>query len=127
MSLYEGFKDVVKIVKKSDNVELYQKILDLQAEALQNSQQLLDKEEKISQLKNKIEELETALDSKAELIRKNNLYFEKDADGEPTGYAYCPRCWEVDNQLIHIQQDPLNRGQSICPECDNCYAFWKPL
>ena len=34
MSLYEGIKDAAKIVQKADNIELYQKLLDLSSQAL---------------------------------------------------------------------------------------------
>ena len=34
MSLYEGIKDVAKVVQQADNVELYRRLLDLSALAL---------------------------------------------------------------------------------------------
>lgn len=34
MGLYEGIKDVAKVVQQADNIELYKKLLDLSSEAL---------------------------------------------------------------------------------------------
>ena len=34
MGLYDGIKDVAKVVQKADNIELYQKLLDLSSQAL---------------------------------------------------------------------------------------------
>ena len=34
MGLYDGIKDVAKVVQKADNIELYQKLIDLSAQAL---------------------------------------------------------------------------------------------
>lgn len=34
MGLYEGIKDVAKVVQQADNLKLYQQLLDLSAQAL---------------------------------------------------------------------------------------------
>ena len=34
VGLYEGIKDVAKVVQQADNVELYRKLLDLSSQAL---------------------------------------------------------------------------------------------
>ena len=34
MSLYDGIKDVAKIVQQADNIDLYKRLLDLSAQAL---------------------------------------------------------------------------------------------
>lgn len=46
MGLYDGIKDVAKVVQKADNIELYQKLLDLSSQALdmQNTINLLTEE-----------------------------------------------------------------------------------
>ena len=35
MGLYEGLKDVAKLVQEADNIELYRQLLDLSAQALE--------------------------------------------------------------------------------------------
>jgi hypothetical protein len=45
MGLIENVKDVVSLVQKMDNIDLYRKILDLQADALRLTTELLSKDE----------------------------------------------------------------------------------
>ncbi len=35
MSFYDGFKDVLSVAQKADNIDLYRKLLDLSAQALE--------------------------------------------------------------------------------------------
>ena len=35
MGLYEGIKDVAKVVQQADNIELYRQLVDLSAQALE--------------------------------------------------------------------------------------------
>ena len=51
MGLYEGIKDVAKVVQQADNIELYRQLLDLSAQAL-------DLQAENSKLKEEIAELE---------------------------------------------------------------------
>ena len=51
MSLYEGIKDAAKIVQKADNIELYQKLLDLSSQALDLQAQIQKLTEENSKLK----------------------------------------------------------------------------
>ena len=51
MSLYEGIKDAAKIVQKADNIELYQKLLDLSSQALDLQAQIQKLTGKIASLK----------------------------------------------------------------------------
>ena len=53
MSLYEGIKDVAKVVQQADNIDLYLKLidlskqaLDLQAEVLQLHEETIEKEKR---------------------------------------------------------------------------------
>lgn len=50
MGLYEGIKDVAKVVQQADNIELYRQLLDLSAQAL-------DLQAENGQLKEELHEL----------------------------------------------------------------------
>lgn len=65
MGLYEGIKDVAKVVQQADNIELYKSLLDL-------SSQALDMQAEISALQKENEELKT------ELLKKKVLFDIKD-------------------------------------------------
>ncbi len=60
MGLYEGIKDVAKIVQQADNVELYRRLLELSAQAL-------DMQAESAALQRENEEL------KAELLKKRSI------------------------------------------------------
>ena len=62
MGLYEGIKDVAKVVQQADNVELYKKLLDL-------SSQALDMQAEIARLKEENTELKKKRDISENIVR----------------------------------------------------------
>jgi L-fucose isomerase-like protein len=117
-------KELVSLVQQIDNIELYRKILDLQNEVQALSGDLLKFEERLRAKDKEIESLKERLTFRAHLIHHNNLYFETDADGDAVGYAYCTRCWEVEQKPVHVQQNPKFPGMSRCPQCKSEYNWW---
>ena len=50
MGLYDGIKDAAKVIQKADNIELYEKLLDLSAQALElqnDNARLIEENKKI--------------------------------------------------------------------------------
>jgi len=127
MGVYEGFKDVIRMVQQIDNIELYRKILELQAQSLEISSALVAKEKEIAGLTSEIDNLKETLKKSATITSHENLYFDIDETGRPVGYAYCPRCYDVDAVLVHIVQNPKKRSTSYCPQCKNEYLWWRRL
>jgi hypothetical protein len=70
-----------------------------------------------------IKRLKESLKRKAEVIRHRDAYYEKNEKGQPVGDPYCSYCFENKNKLVHINQNPKNRGQSICPSCGNVFHW----
>ena len=113
MSLYEGIKDVAKVVQKADNIELYQQLLDL-------SQQALDMQEEIRQLKQEIYDLKKKQDLEDRIVRHetkkvDSYYYEHPyitLSGDTNNIRYCAICWGRDRKLIQLY-DELN-----CMECN---------
>ncbi|MDD4594715.1 MAG: hypothetical protein PHY33_06360 [Methanobacteriaceae archaeon] len=101
MSLYEGIKDVASIVQKADNIELYEKLLDLQRDALD----ILDENKS---LKERIRELENNLNIEEKLLFKDNAYYLEQKDKEPDG-PFCSVCWDRDKKLIRLHFDSGTR------------------
>lgn len=109
MGIYEKFKDVVKIVKDIDNIELYKEILEIQSEM-----NLLYEEKQENT--ERIKELEDVLKISKKLSFEYPFYYLKD-DKVP----FCPRCWEADQKAIHLLGTE-NESQ-FCPECSNKYIL----
>jgi hypothetical protein len=106
MGIIESAKEVVKIVQQIDNIELNRKVLDLEAEVLELTQQLREKDETISKLNE-------ALETKGKIICQNSVYFMVDDEGNKKDGPFCTKCFDVDHFLCRlIQFHPGGDGRS---------------
>ena len=111
MGLYEGIKDVAKIVQQADNIELYKTLLDLSAQAL-------DMQAEISILQKENEELKTELNKKKSIIRHTGIYIT--LDSESPRIVYCASCYGKDGKFIQMFDYDV-KGYK-CPVC-GVYAY----
>ena len=107
MGLYDGIKDVAKIVQQADNIELYQKLLDLSAQAL-------DMQDKIAKLREENKELNNKNILLSKVIRHTPsdklVPFITLLDDEQE-IKYCARCFEIHDKLIQLDY------YGDCPQC----------
>lgn len=87
MSVYDALKDVIRVVQKADNVELYCKLLDVGSQALELQDELCRLKEENSFLKEK--------NNLTSLIERHQEAFitRKDENGE---LRYCSHCWDAE-------------------------------
>jgi hypothetical protein len=106
MGLYEAVKDVAKLAQQADNIDLYRRLLDLSAQAL-------DMQDEISKLKNENAELKKRRDVSNEIVRHKEpcITLKNDADK----LYYCSHCW--DSQQLLIQLNCHHNGTFECPHC----------
>lgn len=109
MGIYDGFKDVVKVVKDLDNIELYKRILEIQSQINELYENNLHKSERIK-------ELEELLSITGKMEFRNPFYY---IEGDET--PLCPGCWDGDKKAIHLLGDS-GRSQH-CPNCYNKYVI----
>lgn len=107
MGLYEGIKDVAKVVQQADNIELYKKLLDLSAQAL-------DMQAEIAMLKEENGELRKKKNMSGEIIRHPESYIT--LKNELPALYYCTHCWDVDGRLVQLSCSDYN-GSFLCPHC----------
>lgn len=107
MGLYDGIKDIAKVMQQADNIELYRQLLDLSAQAL-------DLQAEVNRLKEENEELKKKRDMSGKVVRHLEPYVTI-RDEEPTLY-YCSHCWDTANQLIQLDCNDYN-GTFECPHC----------
>ena len=105
MGLYEGIKDVAKIVQKADNVELYRQLIDLSAQAL-------DMQATINKLTEENAELKKRQDLEERIVRHQELYLTLKDD--ENNIFYCSHCWDSDGKLIQMS---TKNGLYQCPHC----------
>ncbi len=104
MGLYEGIKDVAKVVQQADNIQLYQQLIDLSAQAL-------DMQSEITRLTNENAELKKKQDLESKIQRHEGLYVTLENDS----IMYCSHCWDSDRKLIQMFTE---NGKYRCPHCN---------
>lgn len=110
MSLYDAAKDAFKLAQKSNDMELIQKILDVQKAALELQDQLQGKNAEVLELKKEIEELKTQ--GGLEIVEGSDWL----VDPRHPGQRYCPTCYYRDGF-----RNPLKTGTNpryvFCQAC----------
>ena len=114
MSFYDAFKDVLSVAQKSDNIDIYRKVLDLSAQAqeLQNEN---------NQLRAENEELKRIKNLEERIIRHEDTYITLSDDESNT--MYCSRCWDAERKLVQVRCS--ENGYFHCVNCKNSGAFDK--
>lgn len=103
MSLYEVAKDAVKLAQQLDNVELTQKLLDVQKQSLD----LLDENSKLKK------EIEALKEAKKFVFAENHNYL---VDPASPNRALCPACTKK-----LCTEVPL----AASGYCEQCKSFYK--
>jgi hypothetical protein len=110
MSLYDAAKDALKIAQKADNIDLIQKLLDVQ-------QMALDMQEKQQQLQGKLSKAEAEIlslkDSKKFTFAEGHNYLIDESD--PTR-RLCPICTKKNGFAV-----PLSKNDKYCHTCKGQY------
>lgn len=104
MGIVNNVKEIANIIKKIDDVELYRKIIDLEGEIIELTQEKRNAE-------NRIEQLEEFQKLTEEMEYKSPFWYKK---GDET--PFCPRCWEKDKNDIHLLVYSGNHFR--CPQCN---------
>lgn len=106
MGLYEALKDAVSIAQKADNIDLYRKLLDLSAQAL-------EMQSEIAKLKEENTELKKRRVLANEIVRHKEPCITLRNDDDKL--YYCSHCW--DSQQLLIQINCHKDGTFECPHC----------
>jgi len=113
-----SLKAMLSLAQKYKDLELNQRIIDVQTEAQNLMIDLHEKELELHGTKKLLAEAEEKLKFKEKLVRSGESYFEAGEDGKPTGEPYCSHCWEVEHLAVHILRhgEPMY-GIKRCPRC----------
>lgn len=97
MGILDTAKDIVEVIRKIDNIELYKKVLDLNAEILK-----LYEENTI--LKQEVRTLEDKFRTKEALIhdQARNSYWLPLDNGKDG--PFCVHCWDTSQQLVRLHK-----------------------
>ena len=107
MGLYEGIKDVAKIVQQADNIDLYRQLLDLGTQAL-------DMQSEIKRLQEENAKLKGDLYRQQNIERHNGIYITLKEDDRKI--PYCSTCYGKDDKMIQMEDAAC--GEYQCPVCN---------
>ena len=111
MGIIDHAKDIAELIKKYNDAELYQKIIDLRDEIFELKEDNLKLKEKIKAL-----EEEKKISEKMEY--ESPFYWLK--DGENKDGPYCQKCYDDKKQLIRLQD--LKNGCWGCFVCKSTFG-----
>lgn len=109
MGIIDNAKEIADLIKKLNNIELYRKIVELEAE-------IIDLQRAKNDLDLKVTGLQAALQQKKSMSFKHPFYF---AEGDPI--PFCAKCWEAEHNAIHLV-GPDQHGDRYCRNCKTCYG-----
>ena len=101
-------KDLAKLAQKMDNIEIIQRVLDVQGE-------LLKVQEEVQALRRENEDLKNTEKIDGELDLHENAYWRNSAPRSRRG-PFCARCWSVDRKLVPVTV--RDDGFITCPNCE---------
>ena len=113
MGIIENAKEIVSIIQKLDDTELYKKIIELEGEIIE-----------LTRGKRQLEEQVAEIRRNQDIIK--NLHFDSPFYVDEEGSElYCSRCIESDVRAIHvIKTGSIAYGEYVyfCPQCENKYT-----
>jgi hypothetical protein len=95
MGLIDTVKETLQLVDRVQNVDLYKRLVDLQREAMEFTEQLRSKDETIVQLRQ-------ALELKGKLTCKGSVYFIADEKGDFIDGPFCTTCFDVEHLKCRV-------------------------
>lgn len=112
MGILDNAKEVAKAVQEINNLELYQRVLNLHSD-------IIAIVEENNRLRGEVKELNERLQVQAEMTLRHPFYFRKDDDN-----PHCLGCWDGKKQPIHVIKLWEEHGEQ-CWECPACRQKYK--
>ncbi len=121
--------EIVKFIRESDvnleKAELKLKLADILGSLADTKIELVELQDALIEKDKKIAELEDAFQKKDSLVRQGDAYYVSNQDGNPTGVAYCLRCWENEYKTKQLVNLPKDRWMHICTSCGHTYSSYR--
>jgi hypothetical protein len=115
MGLIETAKDAAKLVQQIGNIELYEKLVAIQQDAMSILDENWKLKEQVGFLKQELEKQQRFLtiDADLEYVEDGGFYIRNSDKEAGRNIPYCPLCWRVDKALVPL--NPMSgRGSYQC-------------
>lgn len=100
-------KELIDLIQKYNNQDLYQRIVELRDEIFRIKEENMQIREELNLLK-------MNEDISDELYKEGNAYFRKHKDNKKSG-PYCLVCWDRDRKLVNMFE--YEYGVVVCEYC----------
>lgn len=121
--------DIARFLRESDlsleRAELKLKLADLVGALADTKIELVEVQEALSEKDKRITELEQAFEGMDAIVRHHDAYYGTNEAGEPTGVAYCLRCWENAHKKRQLVCDAKDHRAHVCTACGHRYDGWR--
>ena len=109
MEIIKNLINIADMLRKSDNLELYKRLID----DVGKIQELLEENEK---LRKEIQNFKFNKEIANRIIRQNSTYIKLKDD--VANICYCSCCWDVNNKLVQMRLKE-DDGTFLCHVCNN--------
>jgi len=113
--VFTTLKELAGLAKKANQIELTQKVIDLQTLVMTLVQDQWDLQKDAEKLRREKADLEKDSELAGRLQFKNNAYWIDGSTAEENG-PICSACWDGDRKLVRMVRFPDNVGH--CNRCD---------
>ena len=100
MGIVDNAIEIVELVKKYNDQELYQKLVSLREEILSLREDNL-------QLRECVNQLESSSKISADLVRDGNAYY-INKEGQDRAGPFCMTCWDYESKLVNMSVHTTN-------------------
>ncbi|MBN2581400.1 MAG: hypothetical protein JXB10_20635 [Pirellulales bacterium] len=110
MGIIEHARDIAELIKKYNDQDLYERIVELREEILRLREENIE-------LNKTVKQLTYAASTQEELIREGNCYYRKDDIKHE--HPLCLACWDYDRKLVGLilGNDPCGTKTIRCNIC----------
>lgn len=113
MSAFSEIKEVISFLQKTDNIEMVNKIIDVQTRIIDMQDELMNLREENAKFKNDLE-----VESKLKRFSNDTVIKLEDNDE----IMYCSKCWDDERKLVQVTKD---EDYYKCPKCNNHNMFYE--
>lgn len=112
MNIIQNVKEISDLIKKYNDQELYQKIVELREE-------ILNLKEENLQLKERLSSIDQQSAHAEHLDRRGNVYYLTNDDGTENG-PYCMFCWDYERKLVNLSISRYRDRSGVTHESYTC-------
>lgn len=109
MGWYEAIKDAIIVADRLRDIELKQRLADVQVECAKLA-------EENAKLRQELLDLREQAKTRQEMYYQNNVYWRQTADGKPDG-PFCPKCLDGNHKAARMS-DYSDWHAWTCPVCE---------